>query len=192
MGSVGDLDRARKHLQELAKASQIGEYRMIWQDFLYRLELVWEKSRRRFGREAWFPNFHGPYRQLQKKDQLLRYLQHARHAETHTIEGTLSSSLEVRIRDRYGIPFSIRDFKSRYENGVWEVCLDTHEIDFDADISVFRGGPELVRFISRGTWYNPPNLHLGNRIDSRDPVCIGNLGLEFVSGFVRELETKIN
>lgn len=185
-----EIQRAEKHLGEMADTNLVSDYEAAWQDFLYRLERIWERIVQQYQKEPWFHGLHGPYAILRKKDPLVRYLKQARNAETHTFSGTISSPLSVRMRDKFGYPFSIRELSTDFKNGVLTLSINTDELFFEPDIEVSRNEPHLVRFKSRGKWYNPPNAHLGNVLESKDPVIIGKLGLEFSNSFISELSAK--
>lgn len=100
---IKDLNRAQEFLEEMADATTFTEYENAWLDFLYRLERVWELTKLRYQAEHWFSKVYGSYAKLRKKDPLLKYLKHARNAETHTIQGTLDSSLNVLFKGYDGV-----------------------------------------------------------------------------------------
>ncbi len=183
-----DIERAEKHLNDMAKSTLLNEYEMSWQDFLYRLEMIWEITKKRYERESWFPKVYGPYSRFRKKDPLLRYLKQARNAETHTIEGTLESSLNIMFNEKYGRPFQISQIKSSFENGKLTIDIDSPDLLYEYEAEVYRGTPELIRFKCRKDWYNPPSQHLGNNVNTRCPVVIGKLGLEYCKAFISEIE----
>jgi hypothetical protein len=181
-----DITRAETHLQSMVDATRVSDYQGAWQDFLYRLERIWEVTRYTYKQRTWYSKACGTYYQLQRKDPLLKYLKHARNAETHTTQGSIEAPLQFLIKDRYNEPFHLRDIETTFENGVLTLDLIIPELlDFDAQVA--RGAPSLLRFKSRGAWYNPPSSHLGNVLNSRNPVIIGKLGLEFCKALCIEV-----
>jgi hypothetical protein len=190
MNDNHEIQRAEKHLDDMANAKLISDYEASWQEFLYRLERIWERGRLHYAKENWYPKLYGPYAKLRKKDPLIKYLKQARNAETHTIAGTISSPLSVQLKEKYGRPFSIKYLETTFEDGVLTVSIDTQELFFDFDTKISRDAPQLTRFKSRRDWYNPPTSHLGNTISSRNPILVGKLGLETCKSFLTELHEK--
>lgn len=191
MDSDQELDRAEKHLDDMAAASSISEYEASWQDFLYRLERFWERTKLRYQKESWFSGCYGSFAKLRRGDPLLKYLKQARNAETHSIQGTVNSPMNIVLRDKLGRPFTIRDLRVKFENKVLTVSLDTHELLLDIDTYIRRDAPHVARFKSRKDWINPPKSHLGNRIETGDPVVIGKLGLDFARSFLTEVSVSL-
>lgn len=182
-----DISRAQEHLDNMAAASDFDQYSHEWQEFLFHLERVWERALRAYESRSWFQELNRTYAKLRKGDPLLRYLKQARNAETHTLQGTLTSSLNVAVREKFGRPFSLSRVDTTLIDGCLTIDIKTHELLLDFDADVFRSMPTLARIRCRGKWYNPPNSHLGNRLKTQNPVVVGKIGLDFCRSFVREI-----
>lgn len=110
--------------------------------------------------QQWFK----PYAQLRKRDPLLVFLAHARNAETHAVCPTIDKPIRVMVRDKAGVPFSIKSITSTLDDGVLTIDIDTasHDSLLDYEAHVLPTAPMLVRFRDRGVWYEVPNSHRGN------------------------------
>jgi hypothetical protein len=181
-----DLSRAQAHLDNMADASAFDEYAHEWQEFLYQLERVWERAFQAHRSEPGFQALYQNIRKLQKGDPLLKYLKHARNAETHTLQGTLTSSLNIAVREKFGRSFQLSRIETSLVGGCLTIDLKSPDIlrEFEADVS--RSAPALARFRDRGKWYNPPRTHLGSRLSTQNPVVVGKIGLDFCRAFVHE------
>lgn len=187
-----EIQRTEKYLEEMAETKLVSEYEAAWQDFLWRLERVWERAKKQYEGESWFPKLYGPYGTLRRKDPLLRYLKQARNSETHNFTGSINSPLSIRLKEKFGRPFQLKDLSTSFENGTLTLSVNTHDLFFEPDIAFSRNEPQLNRIKCRGKWYNPPTSHLGNRINTNDPIVIGKLGLESLKSFISELSEKKN
>src|SRR5215218_1745734 len=81
------LRAANRALERMKAARDIEEFEDAWQDYLGSLEKSWVKVERSC--QAYrnqFQPWQGKFARRRKKDPLLRYLKHARHADEHTIE----------------------------------------------------------------------------------------------------------
>lgn len=191
MNFAKEISRAEKLLDEMAVAEHLDDYTSAWEEFLYRLERAWERTEKAFNHEKWFQKLYAPYRKLRKGDPVLKYLRNARHAETHTLQGTLQSSLNIALRDKCGRGFHVNEVQTSLVDGCLTVNIDTHPDvlhDFDAEIG--RGTPSLVAFRNRKNWYKPPKTHLGARLSSNDPVVVGKLGLDMYRCLTNEIENQ--
>lgn len=182
-----EIARLEKLINEMAAASHLDEYTSAWEDFLYRLERAWERTERAYKDEKWFERLFAPYRWLRKGDPVLKYLKNARNAETHTLQGTLVSSLNIAIRDKCGRGFSIDRIQTSFVDGCLTINVDTPDILLDFDADVGRGTPSLKEFRNRKDWYKPPKTHLGNRLSSNNPVVVAKLGLDMYRSLVKEI-----
>jgi hypothetical protein len=185
-----DIERAEKHLNDMLIAKTLPEFTGAWQDFLFRLERMWETTKAKYQKEPWFLGFYHVYDQLKRKDPLLKYLKEARNAETHTIEGTLDSPISILVKDKYGRPFQVDGITYTLVNGHLTINIDGPHLLLDYEADVWREGPTLASFRCRGKWYSPPRTHLGMDVKSKSPVVIGKLGLAFCKSFLDEMARK--
>lgn len=182
-----DIAMAQMHLDRMADASTFDAYAHEWTGFLYQLERLWARAFQLYKFAPWFQEVSPTYHKLRRQDPLLRYLKQARNAETHTLQGSLISSLNVAVREKYGRPFELSQIKTSIEEGCLTIDLESRELLLDLDASVSRGAPALARVLCRGKWYNPPKTHLGNHLPTQNPVVVGKIGLDFCRSFIGEL-----
>jgi len=187
MSFESDVARVQVHLDRMAAATTFDEYAHEWTGFLYQLERLWERAFQFYKPAPWFQKVSPTYSKLRRKDSLLRYLKQARNAATHTLQGSLASSLNVAVREKYGRPFQLSQIKTSIEDGCLTIDLESRELLLDLDASVSRGAPSLARVLCRGKWYNPPKSHLGNQLPTQNPVVVGKIGLDFCLSFISEL-----
>lgn len=171
----------------MVTAADSDEYAHEWREFLFHLERVWERALNAYESRSSFQKLNQKYRKLRKGDPLLRYLKQARNAETHTLQGTLTSPLNIMVRDKSGRPFNLSRLDTTLVDGCLTIDIRTHDILLDLDADVSRGTPSLARFLCRGKWYNPPSSHLGNRLSTQNPVVVGKIGLDCCRHFVQEI-----
>src|SRR5215510_14702926 len=94
-----ELEAANITLRTMQNDLGIPEMRRAWQDFLNRLEKVWNKVKLECSERK-----SGPIRQqldqatvLRKTDSLLQYLSQARHAEEHSLQSSNMFGLGMTI-----------------------------------------------------------------------------------------------
>lgn len=176
-----DLQIAREAIERMANAESFADFHRHWQDFLFRLERAWEgalgrmKSLRGGTAQSWT----SANSSLRKKDLLLRYLKHARDAETHVLGETVENVLELSFEDRFRRGFRVNSVSTHIEGTTLIVNIDSPDEHLEWQGNVKPGDPRMLRFKSRGVWYNPPTEHLGNRLDNVHPVAVALLGYEF-------------
>lgn len=173
----------------MAAASDLQALVGAWEDLLFRLERSWEKGRKQAEKSAghapktWLKAMH----ELRKKDQLLRYLKQARNAETHVVSPTLNAPLRLTVRDRYGRPFHADRVEISVEGTMLTFNIRSDDIGIEWTGTREATDPALLRFKTRGEWYNPPREHLGVRLPSMHPVGIATLGVHFYRGAYESL-----
>ena len=187
-----DLDIAGQLVTEMAVATVFPDFQRAWQDFLIRIERAWEYTERAGKGERRFQQWVSPYVHQKKRDPLLAFIYHARHAETHAVAPTVDHPFKLMIRDRFGHPFRIDSIKTSLEEGVLTIDVDTAAEDSLLDYVAVPvpSSPKLVRFYNRGKWYEPPKTHLGKPLVSLHPVDVAKHGLAFYSAFVNEAKFR--
>lgn len=185
-----EIARLQKHINEMTLAEHLDDYKNAWEEFLYRLERAWELTEQTYKDQKWFQNLFAPYRKLRKKDPVLKYLKNARNAETHTLQGTLSSSLNIALCEKLGREFSVERIQTNFVNGCLTINIDTSEklMDFDADVGL--STPSLTKFRNRKDWYKPPKKHLGNALSSNNPIVVAKIGLNMYESLVKEIREQ--
>jgi hypothetical protein len=176
-----DLQIAREAIERMANTESFADFHRHWQDFLFRVERAWEaahgqmKSLLGGTAQSWI----SANSSLRKKDSLLRYLKHARDAETHVLGPTVENVLELSFEDRFRRKFRVSSVSTHIEGTTLVVDIDTPDEHLEWHGNVKPGDPWLLRFKSRGVWYNPPSEHLGNRLEDAHPVAVALLAYEF-------------
>lgn len=187
-GAFRDLDIAEKAIENMADADNMPDLLEHWQNFLIRIERVWEQVERRFRPTAGFQQWVKPYAVLRRKDPLIRFLRYARDAETHAVSPTIDKPIKLLFREKYGRAFGITSISYRLQNGTLRINVDTPERDllFDYNVDIVPTDPHLQRFKNRSVWYNAPTSHLGNRLKPLHPIVAARLGLSFYRAFIQE------
>jgi hypothetical protein len=165
-------------------ARTFDEFEDGWREYLGALEKAWLKAERecqsiRDHFEPWQQQF----RAARKNDPLLRYLIHARNADTHTIQDTLNQTPpSVGLGPAYGNSWYIEKLEIR--NG----RITEYSGDKPLKITFIPGRLDLLPVVDRGVSYMPPNSHQGKAILKADPISVGALGLSYYERFIGEAE----
>lgn len=183
-----ELTVARDAIEVMANATTFPDFEKSWQDFLFRLERTWEIARHAVevsgaSGQSWL----SANASLRRKDSLLRYLKHARDAETHAVEPTIENTLSISMSDALARPFRLDSVEVECKDGVLSIDFQTPDGHLDWRPEIQPGDPQLVRFKTRGTWYNPPIEHLGNVLVNIHPVAVAIMGHEFYKAAVSGL-----
>jgi hypothetical protein len=151
----------------MRSASDFDSFEDAWRQYLVALQKVWIKTERSCQpvRESFEP-WQGKFKRQRKKDQLLRYLEHVRNADQHSIQLILDD-----------VPEQI-------------VTAGGDKVYVGNDVVVIAPRIELLPVEDRGVWYNPPAEHLGKVLAERGPLKVAELGLIFYAGFVGQAERK--
>jgi hypothetical protein len=162
-----ELQSAESALERMRSASDLDGFEDAWRQYLGALQKVWVKTERgcQHVRESFEP-WQGKFKRQRKKDQLLRYLKHARNADQH--------SLQLILDD---IP------KQTVKAGGDTVYVGNLVVTIAPRI-------ELRPVEDSGKWYNPPVEHLGKALAERDPLKVAELGLTFYAGLVEQAARK--
>jgi len=190
---TNDLKIAERLLNTMISTAQFPTLYEAWQDFLSRIERAWQNAERTLRGEKGFQQWFRPYQELRKKDPLLRFLAHARNAETHAGCATIDRPLRIVIRDKAGHSFSVDRIRRTLEDGTLTIDIETAARDMllDYEARVLAADPVLVRFKERGVWYNAPRMHLKKPLPSPlHPVDAARAGLHFYRTFVKEAEAS--
>ena len=185
-----DLRIAASEIEKMKSTRSFEDFRESWENFLMRLEKVWEVTERKYKKDQSFQNWASPYRKLRKKDPLLIFLKQARNAEMHSISSSVEKPLKILVKDTSGRGFALDSVSTKLEKGVFTISIETRDGFAEGKAELVPTGPEVVRIKNRDKWYNPPWSHLKNRIDDLHPVYLAELGLAFYTAFVKELDRK--
>jgi hypothetical protein len=162
-----ELRSAEKALGRMRDAPNFEDFEDAWLQFVGALRKVWVKTergcqhvRKRF--EPW----QGGIKNQRRKDQLLRYLDHARNADQH--------SLQLIVED---VPEQT-------------VTVNGDKVVVGNDVVVIGPRIELRPVEDCGVRYDPPTEHLGKALKDPGPVEVAELGLHFYARFVETAERK--
>lgn len=179
-----DLALASVEIEKMANATLLPDLQSAWETFVFRLERAWDRTERAVrtvaGRDA--QSWISVNSKLRRTDPLLVYLRQARNAETHAISTSISMDRVVSLSDRFGRPFSIRDVTISIVGKTLTIDVTSHDIGIDWTGNLEPGDPYLQTIVNRGKSYEPPGLHLGNRLVDRHPVAVATRGLNFYKG----------
>jgi hypothetical protein len=148
-------------------ASDFDSFEDAWRQYLVAPQKVWIKTERSCQpvRESFEP-WQGKFKSQRRKDQLLRYLRHARNADEHSIQLILDD-----------VPQQI-------------VTAGGDTVYAGDQVVTISPRLELRPVEDRGKLYNPPVEHLGKALAEPDPLKVAELGLAFYAGFVEQAERK--
>lgn len=155
-------------MERMRSASDFDSFEDAWRQYLGALQKVWVKTERSCQpvRESFEP-WQGKFKRQRKKDQLLRYLRHARNTAEHSIQLILDDVPEQIVTTSSG---------------------DT--VYAGAQVVTIAPSIELRPLVDRGVWYDPPVEHLSKALAERGPLKVAELGLAFYAGFVEQAERK--
>lgn len=175
-----DIKIAQSAIEAMSETTNFHDFEKNWQDFLFRIERAWESAhnhaKSKGGKaQQWLSNNSA----LRRKDPLLRFLKHARDAETHAVSATIDRAIQISLAGRLGQQFHLDSVSVSLENGVLTIDVKSQEENIDWIPSLLPGDPYLTKFKTRGQWYSPPTHHLNEKINNFHPVVIAMLGLEF-------------
>lgn len=187
-----DLHLANDAIEKMTATTSFQEFERHWQDFLFRLERAWEAAqgmaKTQKGRDV--QSWMSAHLSLRKKDSLLRFLKHARDAETHVVGPTVENVMQVSLSDRFRRRFTIESVEMSVTDRVLTIDIKTPDGHIDWQPVIEPGDPRLMRFKTRGCWYNPPTEHLGRRLDDIHPIAVAMLGHEYYKAAVATLSAS--
>ncbi len=178
--------KAERSLEALNAATNFADAEEAWTDFLLAASAIYSKleqgAKGHCKADPWF----GEIKHARKTDPLLRYLHFARTADYHGIErvteknaGQTALGMTPAFNERHPITIG-------HVNGPGE--LPTEPM---TDAWIMGAHLTLVRAVNYGAYADPPETHLGTKIDHRYPKEVGEavmpyLGLmiEAAAGFV--------
>lgn len=180
-----ELVTAVEAVKSMKAAKSMDEFESEWRQYLNAIEKLWQKTERccQHVRSAFQP-WQGRYHSLRRKDMLLRYLKQARDADNHSIQDVAVIKPGSRgyrfINPRGGL---IKHMEIR--NG--------QVVHYEGDPMVVEETPPhpvAVPVKNNGEWYNPPSIHLDKPVANHHPTLLAELGIEFYSNFLKEVEHK--
>lgn len=153
-----------------------------WKDFLVAISGLYTKLEQGSFGQGSSSNWFGQIKSVRKTDQLLRYLQHARNSDEHTLRLSAEASEEITATSAHP-----------------EVRVEGSTIFAPASlppgtplVNLHQPGLRLLPVIDRGVTYDTAKEHLGRFIEGRLPLLVGQAALDYVKGLVREASTFVN
>jgi hypothetical protein len=186
--AYSELEFAGTAITHMKSAEDFREFEYHWKAFLTAIERVWIKAERACQPVLnSFARWQGSYTRLRRKDPLLRYLKHARDADTHTVAEIIQQHPgEISIHpDPTGRSASIRNLQV-WPDGSWSA----ETFGGKPDVRVILPHIKLVRFKEGNDWYNPPTMHLDKQIVDQAAIEIAVLGYDFYRSFLNALADK--
>lgn len=177
------LERARKALESaklsafrMRAAPTTGDREHDWRSFLNFIAQVLEKLTNGYkgaggAVEPWI----GQQRRIRDDDELLCYVFHARHADTHTNQ----DSVEI----------TPGQYTFTLGGGGKDVYVESLATGPDGRVVHYKGNvaPEITDIppsvdvmpvVNRGRRYDPPSTHLGQPFTSRDPMQLASAAIQ--------------
>jgi len=179
-----EIIKAESALSNLIKFGGVDffeKYEEAWEYFLNRIQRfrnkLYQSGKKLKGFIQWYQN----HEKERKNDELLNYLFHARNADEHTLQPSLSDfkgdvKIEFSIKSRfYGKPL-IKDSRGNSYIPVGE------EIQF----FFIEPSRKLLPVVDSGVKYDAPSKHLGVNLNNNDPVEISKNGLDYYKKLLLE------
>ncbi|EMM6514574.1 hypothetical protein RVV74_001199 [Enterobacter ludwigii] len=183
-----ELIRAQRCIARMEKSSTYEEYDEAWSDFLSRIENTYQKTKAIAQENIRWPGFISPFNKKRKNDELLSYLTQARNSVHH---GIAESTKHV----KGGLAFNPPP-------GSTVLRLDSINFDNFGGVTVKSKHPfsvtsipdriEVVEVVNRKEKYKVPTTHLGNDLESVNPIDLARLGHIWYGNFLNEAEKFFN
>jgi hypothetical protein len=178
------LRKAESYIEKMTTASSLNEYEEYWKEFLHNLERSWNKLTSHLKRSPKYQGWveRGKTEKLRRQDQLLSYLVNARGAEEHSVA-------DISKQQPGGIGINPAFGNSLHLN---KLEINNGQIHIDSDqplrIDFIPGKVELLSVENRGRTYDVPSQHIGNDLETKDPVEIAKLGVAFYKAYFEKAE----
>ncbi|MDU1919906.1 hypothetical protein [Enterobacter sp.] len=179
-----ELMRATRCVSRMKLAKTYDEYDEAWSDYLSRIENVFNRIKVAAEHHKNYPSFSSKTNHLRSTDSLLIYLKQARNSAHHGITDTSK--------------FVSGGFSINPVTPGGALHIKSLTIDGDGNARIIPGSPmklelhpstvEAIPCRNRGMTYNPPTTHLGEVLESKSPILIAELGIEFYNSYLLEAE----
>jgi hypothetical protein len=170
------LQKAEKSLEALRIASNYEEAEEAWSDFLTAASALYSKLEQGSKSNGKSAGWYGRKKHERRKDQLLRYLHHARNSNEHGVERVVARL----PGNKFG--FKGRPMKFGEREPVKIQRIDDKRQPIGDQVDGFLDGPSLrlvrVHDTIYDDYFDPPEEHLGTKIGLADktPLGVGSLG----------------
>ncbi|MFD0976764.1 hypothetical protein [Salinimicrobium gaetbulicola] len=184
--SRDELERAKQTVEKIKNSDSLDEYEELWKDFLHYLEKTWIKAERECqGFKNKFMPWQGKFKNLRRKDPLLKYLKNARDADVHSIQ-EITKKGKSSVTGNFVNPSGGYIEKMVIKNGVIE--------EYKGDPIIFEFSPGFVKaisFFNNNLLYDIPNYHRGEKVKNPDnPTELAELGIKFYADYLDKIEKE--
>jgi hypothetical protein len=185
------LQKAEEAYQRLCEGTSMEDFRSDWTDFLLASNAVYscleQGAKRKPQSQQWF----GQLKNERRKDPLLQYIHQARNADEHGLAAVFEPSDDGFVEvggpgvTVYGATI-IEDGNTVF-NEKWPEGLTGGKVFNNRR-------PELVRVRDDrfGDEFDPPESHLGNPINGRNPVLVARAALDYQRKILEIAEHYVN
>ena len=182
-----ELETAREALDRMRYASSFEEYQRGWQSLLAALGKCWNKIQSAGSQitdskyQPWF----GKIKHTRNKDPLLKYIGHARDADTHSIQDLLKKEPGyTTINPAFGNKLSIRNLQM--ENGQ----VTRLESNVPIKVDHYGEGVRMVKCMNHSAWMEPPTEHQGHTLPDKTPITAGLFAIGYYENFIQQAQAK--
>src|ERR1043166_1803667 len=189
------LERAKRAADALLGATELNDIREQWDNFLFATTTVYNKLKKGAQGHGKSQSWYGRIANARRKDELLRYLQHARDVEEHgLLEGTEPTEEGVVIGPTFDpneVPavFTYKSNTTDPPRNFKVTNMATGETK-DAVQHSFRTYLKVVsvRDDRFGDTFDPPTSHQGAAVNTDNPANIAALAVKYLERLVAEAE----
>lgn len=158
-------------------ATSLEDLREEWRHFLFEIDRVWNVAQAYYSRSPKWSGWHGPWRKVRERDELLSYLSQARNSHEHN-----------GINDVERIaPFTVLGIEAE----VGSTSTDhLGRPTVNLQISFKWDRVELLPVTNRNVTYAVPSSHKGTTLAKNDPISVAVLAVEHYEVFLQQAEAK--
>jgi hypothetical protein len=174
------LRKANTALRHMKAAKAPKTIEGHWGDFLIAAGGVYAKLEAGAEGPGKSSAWYGRVKHVRRKDELLRYIHHARNTEEHGLQViTGRSNSHVGLSPGAVVTFIAKDKHS------WDAIAHVGTITYPNDVVT------LVRVFDakHGDWFEPPTSHLGNDIADRSAVGVAALAVAYLESLIDKAAT---
>ncbi|HGW2955273.1 TPA: hypothetical protein ACNP37_003963 [Raoultella ornithinolytica] len=181
-----EIKAAKQKIEQMKLSKDYDSYERLWRELLINIQTAHNKLKAAtLPVRDKFTNHFSKEFSLLSTDPLLSYLVHARNQHEHQIYDVAQK-----------IPPSIvrRSLPGRSSHYIEKMVIKNGKIvEYKGDplmVSVTPETCEVVAVSDRGRIYQPPEMHLGKPLKTRNPIEIGTRGVNFYKDWI-ERSSKV-
>ncbi|MEJ3589284.1 hypothetical protein [Pseudomonas bubulae] len=177
-----ELNKAGVAINDMKASQSLEAMEESWKSYLHRIERTWNRVLHHYGKSPKWNGWQSNVLKQRKSDPLLSYLINARGCDEHTGE-------DIVTRTPGGIGIGTTDGGPLY---IESLTINNGHVSFkgssNARFDFISASVELKSIVNRGREYHPPLEHLGKPIRSKTMIHVAELGYDFYSGFIENVE----